>query len=281
MAANEALGDAKDGAKRTAHQASRSGPLRAVARAGFVANGAVHVLIGVIALAIATGGEGQGDQSGAMAQIAQAPLGNVVLWVLAIALWGLALWNVLDGFLEHGEGDAKEQAKKWGRGVGRFGKAVVFAVLGFGAAGIALSGRSSSGDASAQKASGDVLALPGGPIVLGIVGAGVVVGGIAFGVMGVMRSFEKHMSIPSGTAGTAVRALGVVGYLAKGVALLVVGILLIVASVRVDPSQAGGTDAALHALMGTPLGPWAVGAVGVGLIAYGAFCALRGRYEQL
>ena len=34
MAANEALGDAKDGAKRTAHQASRSGPLRAVARAG-------------------------------------------------------------------------------------------------------------------------------------------------------------------------------------------------------------------------------------------------------
>lgn len=266
--------------KQAAAQARSHPAVRSAARAGFVANGAVHVLIGLLALVMASGRHAQGDQGGALAAIAGVPLGFAVLWVVAVALWALALWNLLDGIVVFAGSDVKQQAKKWGRRLSSWAKAVAYAGVGLLAASAALGARS-DGNESARSASRDVLAIPGGPVVLGLIGLGVAVAGIAFGVMGVRRTFEKKMDLPDGPTGTAMRSLGVAGYLAKGVALLVVGILLLVAAVKVDPGQAGGTDAALRALLATPFGPWSVGAVGVGLIAYGMFLCLRARYERL
>jgi Domain of Unknown Function (DUF1206) len=126
-----------------------------------------------------------------------------------------------------------------------------------------------------------VLSLPGGPWVLGLVGIGIGIGGIAFVWMGARRSFEKKVTIPDGTLGTVVRTLGVVGFIAKGIALVILGLLLVVAAVKVDPEAAGGMDAAIQSLIALPYGPWLAGAVGVGLIAYGVFCFFRARFAKL
>ncbi|SDH40647.1 DUF1206 domain-containing protein [Microbacterium pygmaeum] len=275
--------------KKVARKAESSTPLRAVARAGYAANGLVHILIGVITLVLAFGGDGESDQAGALNAIAAAPFGFVLLWVLAIALWALGLWHLFEGVLVSAPAStssdgtvetAKRQGSKWGRRISEWGQAVVFVALGLIAAVVALGARVDS-EQSTEDVSRGVLSIPGGPIVLGLIGLGVGIGGVSFIVMGFLRSFEKKMSIPAGGIGPAVKTLGIVGFIAKGIALVIVGILLLVASVKVDPAAAGGLDGAMTALLALPYGPWLAGAVGVGLIAYGVFCFFRARFARL
>ena len=75
--------------------------------------------------------------------------------------------------------------------------------------------------------------------------------------------------------------IGVIGYIAKGISLVTVGILVLVAAVRVDADAAGGLDGAIQTLVGLPYGPALVVGVGFGFIAYGVFSILRGKYARL
>lgn len=263
-------------AKRLARETQDSPWARGLARAGFVASGVVHALLGTIVLIVAFGGEGEADQAGAFKAIGAAPLGFALLWVLALALWALAAWQVLDGLLVRDSGTAK----KWGRRLSEWGKALIYGALGAIAASVALGARPDA-DETARSASGVLLQVPGGPFLLGAVGAGIGIGGIVFGVIGVRRGFLKLVALPPGRMGGIVTATGMVGYIAKGVALAIVGVLLIVAAVTVDPSAAGGIDGAIDALIALPLGPLLAGTVGVGLLAYAAFLFLRARYAKL
>jgi hypothetical protein len=76
-------------------------------------------------------------------------------------------------------------------------------------------------------------------------------------------------------------AFGVVGYIAKGIAIGVTGILFIVAAFTHDAATAGGLDAALHSLAVLPFGPIILWIVGLGLILYGLFCFARARYAKM
>lgn len=279
-----------DAARSAARQVEASPLVRALARGGYAASGAVHVLIGLLVLTLAFGVSGEADQSGALRAIAGAPLGLAVLWIIAVLLWALALYHLIEAFVLRGGGATEKTAAlktalttaltTWGRRISEAGQAVVFAALGAVAASVALGART-EGNRSAEDASRGVLALPGGDIVLGLVGLGVAAGGVAFVVMGVMRSFEKKMSIPKDGVGPFVTTLGVVGYIAKGVALAIVGVLLVVAAVTSDASQAGGLDDAFDTLHGLFLGPVLVGLVGAGFVAYGLFLFFRARYARL
>lgn len=263
-------------ATATARKVESSAIMRALARGGYAANGIVHLLIGGLVLALASGGSADADQPGALRAIAGAFLGVALLAAIAVLLGALALYHLIEGFILR---DATP-AKAWGRRLSEWGQAVVFGTLGAVAASIALGARP-EGDQSVEGVSRGVLALPGGPLVLGVVGIGIGVGGIAFVVMGVLRSFEKKMTIPSGGVGPFVKGLGIFGYIAKGVALAIVGVLLIVAAVKVDARAAGGLDAAFDALKAVFLGPFLVGLVGAGFVAYGLFLFFRARYARL
>lgn len=267
--------------KRAARKAESSSVLRALARGGFAANGVVHLLIGAIVIVISFGGRGESDQAGAFMAIASAPLGFVALWVLAVALCALGIWHALEGLLARNtRDDAKGFAKKWGRRISEWGQACIFIALGVVAIAVALGARVDS-EESAENASHGILLLPGGPVMLGLLGLGIGIGGVSFVVMGVLRSFQKQLSIPSGPLGGVVTALGVIGFIAKGVALVIVGFLLVVAAATVDASTAGGLDGAVQALLNVALGPLLVCLVGIGFVAYGVFCIFRARYARL
>ena len=229
---------------------------------------------------IALGGDGESDQAGAFKAIAAAPLGFAALWVLAIALWALGTWHLAAGVLARGKDDVKGFVKKWGQRISEWGQAVIFIALGFIAAAVALGARPDA-EGTAEDASRGVLGVPGGPFVLGLVGIGIGIGGVVFVVMGVRRSFRNKMDIPATGLGRVATTLGVVGFIAKGIALLIVGILLLASAVTIDPSTAGGLDGALKALLAMMFGPALVAAVGTGFIAYGVFCLFRARYATL
>lgn len=259
-----------------ARSAEQNPVLRALARAGYVANGIVHGMIGALVLVAAFGGRGEADQTGAFRSIAAAPWGFVLLWLIAIGLLALAVWHAVAAV------GARRARRRDRLGIlaSEIGQAVVFAALGIISASVALGARPSA-ERTAEDASRGVLTVPGGPFLLGAVGLGVGTAGVVFIVMGVRRSFRSKVSLPHGAWGHAVSGVGVVGFVAKGAALGIVGVLLLVAAVRVEPDQAGGLDGAVQALLRLPAGPYLGAAVGAGFLAYAAFTVLRARYARL
>jgi hypothetical protein len=232
-------------------------------------------VIGVIALGVAFGGGGEADQGGALGQFASRPGGVFLLWLIVVGLWGLGLFQLLEAALVRG---ADKEA--WAERVKEGGKGVAYLAVGVTAFTFAR-GSSSDSSGQTQTLSARLLAAPGGVAVLVVVALGIVAIGAYFVVKGVKQRFRDDLAVPSGVAGRGTVALGVTGYVAKGVALAVVGALFAVAAVTSDPSEATGLDGALKALAALPFGMVVLTAVALGLMAYGAYCVVRARRARL
>lgn len=248
---------------------------RRIARAGFVVVGLVHVIIGVLAVSIASGGGGDADQDGAMEQIHSTPIGGAVLIAIAAALLALAVWQVVSAFVVTGG-----EVKRWGQRLKLFGIALAYLVIAGMALVYAFGGRADS-EQTSQTLTAVLLSTPGGVFLLVAVGLAVVGVGIGFVVGGFTRGFEKLLDLPSGSGRAPLVALGVAGYLAKGVAVAVTGALFVVAAWTQDPEKAAGLDAALRSLMDLPLGRVILWLVGAGLVVYGVFSVARARFARM
>ena len=266
-------------ARNAAHGAKNSRAVQTLARAGFAASGLVHILIGVIAvsLAMGRGGGESADQSGALAQLAAAPGGVFLLWAATAGLAALGLWHLLSAFLDRSSGSGKDRAKHV---VKNGAKGVVYLAIA-ATAGTVAAGGSASSSGSTRSLTADLLATPGGVVL--VVAIGLVLIGIAGYLVfkGVTRRFEEDLRMPAGTAGTAVRVLGTVGYVARGIALAGVGVLFLVGAVTNDPEKSSGLDGALKSFLDLPAGVVILIVIGAGWIAYGVYAFFRARYTRL
>src|SRR3954463_5933375 len=85
------------GTVSAAGRAGNSDALENLARIGMIAYGVVHLLVAWLALQLAWGGGGgEADQSGAMSTLAEQPFGKPLLWLLAVGLVALALWQLAE-----------------------------------------------------------------------------------------------------------------------------------------------------------------------------------------
>jgi hypothetical protein len=268
-------------AGRKAEQAGDSKSLEVFARVGLVAYGVVHLLIGWLALQIAWGASGSksADTSGAMRTLADQPFGKVLLWLVAVGLVALALWQAsaaIWGY--HNRAGAKRVPKQVTSGA----KAVIYAALGVSAAVVALGSRSTSSQ-SQEKATSGVLAWPGGRVIVVAAGLIIIGVGVAAVVKGVKKSFTEEIdtSSMSPAARTGVARLGKVGYIAKGLALVVVGGLLSYAALTFERRKAQGLDGALQTILAQPFGRFLLTAVALGFAAFGLFAMLQSRYRRM
>ena len=268
------MSTSSDAGRRTRSDAERikhNPTFRAAARIGFATSGLLQLLVGVIAVQVAVSGSGQqSDQTGAFGDIAKSPGGAVVLWVGAVGSLALALWFVVKAFLRRGA----EPKDRWKERAKDVGKAVLYLVIGVTALRFALGGSSNSAS-SEQKGTATALGFPGGPVLVTLIGLVVVVLGVALAYRGWTKRFTEELDVPSGTAGRATVALGQAGYLARGIAVVVVGILFIVAAFTADPKKASGLDGALKAFAGLPFGKVVLLAVALGWIASGVYTFVR------
>lgn len=264
---------AKQKARRTADRAGDHPALTLLARGGFIVLGVLHILIGWIAVQIATGTTGEeASNSGALETIAQAPGGQVALWAAVLALVALALWRLTQLFTG---GDAKEKAKG---GV----TMVVYLSLAATTATFAAGGRTSDGE-TATDVTATVLAQPWGAALVIAAGLVVIAMGVHNAVRGATKKFREDLEAGAGTGdvGSAVVAAGMVGYVARGVAFTVLGGLIVWAGWANDPEEAGGLDAALRTLGQQPAGTVLLIAVGAGLALYGVYSLARARYVRM
>jgi hypothetical protein len=72
--------------------------------------------------------------------------------------------------------------------------------------------------------------------------------------------------------------LGTAGYLSKGVAFALVGLLFVWAAWTHDPQKSGGLDQALHKVLEQPLGAPVLLAIAVGIACFGLFCFAWARH---
>lgn len=250
------------------------------ARAGFIMSGVVHLLIGWIALQVGFGtGSGNADQSGALSTLAQAPGGMIMLWAGGIAMLALMIWFAAEAwFGSKQENDTKDLVKHVVKSVG---KAVVYAALGVTALRFATGSSSDSGEQTSEVTA-MFLGNPVGRALIGLVGLVVIGIGVYHIVKGATRKFEEDLrTTGGGNVGKAVVIIGMVGYIAKGLALAGVGVLFGWAAIGADPDKATGMDGAIKQMATLPAGTVLLALVGIGLIMYGIYSILRSRYASM
>jgi len=261
--------------KDAARTAQHSDAFRRVARAGFVMVGVVHIIIGAIAISIASGGGGDADQDGAMEQIRSTPIGGLLLAVVAAALIALAIWQGVAAFVAVGG-----EVKKWGQRIKLVGIAIAYLVIS-GLALVYAFGGDVESEESSKTLSAVLLSAPGGVFLLIAIGLTVLGVGIGFLVSGVTTGFRKMLDLPSGAGRPPIVVLGIFGYIAKGIAVGVTGVLFVVAAWTHDAEKSGGLDAALRSLIELPFGRVVLWVVGLGLALYGVFSIVRARYARM
>jgi hypothetical protein len=266
-------------AQSTGREAAASHWLQWLARGGLVARGVNYMLIGLLAVQIAFGSKGKrADSAGALHAVAGQDGGIVVLWLLAAGFAGLALWRLA----EAGYGQAGRRGHTAGKRLVSLG---LGAFYGFVSAGIVAfilgTGSQSSGNAESQDLTAKVMAHPGGRwLVIGI-GAGLFAAGSGVAAYGLRKQFTKVLDTAQMSARTrkAVEFLGMAGNVARGVVFGVAGVLLVIAAVTFDPKEAQGLDGSLRKIATTPLGPWLLVAVALGLVTFGVYSCCEARWR--
>lgn len=267
-------------AHSTASRAADSKPLEYLARAGFIGYGIVHLLFAWLALQIAVGdGAGEGDQSGALQSLAGKPFGAFLLVAICVGLVAMAVWQGLEAAVGHRHEEGKRRiAERVVSGV----RAVIYLALAWTAFRV-LQGAAASAADSQQQASQQLMSASGGRFLVGLIGLVVTGVGIGIGIYGARKKFERHLHTErmSAREHSVGRRLGMAGYVAKGIAYTIAGILVVVAAVTYDPSKARGLDAALRTLAEQPYGKYLLALVALGIAAFGVFCWFQARYRKV
>ncbi|MHB8188442.1 MAG: DUF1206 domain-containing protein [Dermatophilaceae bacterium] len=248
--------------------------LQVGARVGYAVSGMLHLLIAWIALQIAWMASGRSaDQSGALQALAGSSLGRLALWVAVLGFLALGLWQLANALAARSTLDSSPWAVR-AKGIAKAGVYLVLAWTSFSFA----KGQPSSSKAQSADFTATLLQHSGGRLLVAVIGLVV----IGVGGYHVMKGWtKKFLQDLSENPGIIVTRAGVVGYVAKGVALAVVGVLFVAAAVQNSSSKATGLDGALRSLRQQAVGPWLLTAVALGIAAYGLYSFARSRRARV
>lgn len=282
MAEIRVEGGAPGGAGRATMNGAK-GWIETLARVGYASRGVLYIIIGALAIALAMGSGGSTTGSrGALQTIADQPLGTAALIVIALGLAGYAVWRLSEAFAnpEHLGSDAKSVLRRIGYAV----RAVIYGGLAVAAARIAFGGSSGSSESNQTDSwTARVMELPAGRWMVGVAGAIVIGYGIHRIIQAWRADIGRHMRLAEMTSDTSRWIIHVsrFGIAARGVVFVLVGWFFVQAAVQYDPSEAGGVAEALNTLARESYGPWLLGVVALGLIAFGVHSLLEARYRRI
>ena len=268
------------GARTSGERVARSRGFEWLARAGFVARGLIYGIIGILAIKLVVGAGGTTtNQEGALKTIAQQPLGKVLLILVAIGLGGYALWRLVRALLGHGPKDTDSGFDR----VAAVGSGIVYAGLCAIAVEILLGSGSCGGSGNASKPTAGVFGWPGGTWLVGIAGAVLIGVGLYQGYRGLSRDFLKDSKTEqmSPRLREWIEWIGSFGHLARMVVFSLVGVFLIKAAIDYNPDKAVGLDGALAKIAHASYGPFLLGIVAAGLIAFGVYSLSDARYRRV
>lgn len=261
-------------ASRAADTAADHPILQTGARVGYAISGVLHLLIGWIALQVALSASNKSaDESGALQTLAGNPVGRFTLWVGVVGFLALGVWEFASAVAARPRPDSS----LWAERAKSISKAAVHFVLAYTCYSAA-QGRPNSDKAKSADFTSSLLQQTGGRVLVAGLGLAVIAIGAYHVVKGWKRKFLSDLDEHPGTLAT--RA-GVAGYVAKGIVLVLVGILFIAAAMQNSSAKATGLDGALRALRQQAFGPWLLTGVALGIAAYGFYSFARARHARV
>lgn len=245
------------------------------ARVGYAVNGVVHLLIAWIAIQLALQpsaprkGNGQEavDQSGALATLASSGLGKVTLLVAVGGFTLLALWQFTEAIVRRKTSVRLKAAAK----------GIVYLSLAWSAFAF-VRGAGSSSTEQTVDVTAQLMNRPLGQIFVAVVGVAVLGIGAYHVHKGAKSRFLRDLREHPGRWA---EYAGRYGYIAKGVALILVAVVFFVAAWRGRADEATGLDGGLRILLDLPFGHLPLVLIALGFAAYAVYSAARSKYARV
>lgn len=258
-------------AEVTAHAAETAETHPAVsagARLGFLLDGVLHLAMGWAGLRIAWGaGHASADESGALTSISTGLGGRPVLWVGVVGFGVVAVWNLARAVTGRHCRTAFKRLEHGADGV-------AYVTVAWSAAAFALG----AGVASRESSVGitqTLLGMPGGRLL--VVLTGLAVAGV--GVFSIWSGWTKDFLVDLDRhPGRLVEVMGRIGFIARGFAFALVGLLFLSAAWTRQSEESTGLDGALRVLQEVPLGRYELAVISVGLMFFGVYLVSRARH---
>ena len=254
-----------------------------LARAGYVARGGIYAIIGILALRLAEGVSTKpASQQGALQTIESQPFGHFLLVLMAIGLGGYAIWRFAQALVgttpEAGQHSALERVGAAGSGIA-YG---IFCVLTISV----LMNGASAASGSNQKPrdlTATAFGWPGGRLIVGLAGAIFLVVAIYQAYLGLSHRFldDSKTFEMSRRVRTAFTWVGTFGICARAVAFALIGIFIVQAARTYNARETVGLDGALVRLTRQSYGPWLLGLVAIGLIAFGIYSIADAKFRKI
>lgn len=256
------------------------------ARVGLVVRGLLYIMLGGLSALAAWYGTRTIGPGGTYATIHRQPFGIVLLIIIIAAFVGLGAWEVMQAV----EGPLRwlgtaSDRKKW---MGR--TSALFRGLGYWAAAVGalevllLRHLDPTGDRQARGWTAWLMSYPEGRWIVAVVGTGIGIFGLVQLARAAIGKLSANLRMgPLSSSPPAQRwlvVLGRFGVAARGAVFVVVGAFLVLAAWHENPHEARGLGGALHVLQRQSYGPWILGAVSVGFIAFGAYLLALARYRR-
>ncbi|HVE73767.1 MAG TPA: DUF1206 domain-containing protein [Mycobacteriales bacterium] len=261
----------KAGVRRRARRTQRSAPVGWAARFGMVGRSALWVTMAILTLQVAIGGSARTDQEGALRAIADRPLGELLLVLMAVGLVAFAGHQAITA----GLGGPRGRRLKAGA------KALLYAAVAALTVRFLVVGPS-EGDQTASLAA-RLMDAPGGRVLVGAVGLVVVAIAVVTGYEGLRSHHEDRLDparLPGRWRARVIKA-GVVGILGRSLVVGLVGGFLLRAAVLFDPAEAKGLDAALQTLRDQSYGVVLLVLAASSMLAYAIWSTLEAAFRRL
>ena len=252
------------------------------ARIGYGARGFVYLSVGVLVLLASFDVIGSAvGTKGALAWLAQRPLGRWWALLVGLGLSAFVMWRILQSVF-----DADHEGVSW-NGLGTrmsqlfsgFSYAAL-AVAAFSLLAGAPEDPASDGVMKSREHAATVLALPFGQWLL--IGGGLAIFGI--GVSNIVKAWREDFTeylACSERLCRRVAPLARAGHVARGLAYLPLASLVVLAGLDDRASEVTSFGKALEAVERQPAGPWILMLTALGFIAFGAFSFIEARFRRI
>jgi hypothetical protein len=253
--------------------------IKRLARFGMLCSALLWILVGVLAVSVAIDARGETtDRTGALNEIGKQSWGTVLLIAIAIGFAGYALWRFAAAAFGR-KLETNEEISVWKR-LWYVARGIFYAFLCYTTVAIIFNSHSGS---SEKEHTEKVFDLPYGRWIVGAIGIGILAWGLGSAWRAISRNFKDdlHTERMSETTRRWTTRAGVVGYGARAVVFVMIGIFVLRAAWEYDPDEAVGLDGALQKLAQQSFGPLLLGIVAAGLTVYGLFYLVKAAYREV
>lgn len=247
---------------------------------GYIGKGALYLLIGILAVraSINSNHEASGTYL-TLTFVTHQPLGRGLVSLLAVALGGYVLRRLLQAILVQ-EKSTSLSIKSIVKRIGYLMSGVSYAGVVYSAFNIVL--ELGEYDDTIEDLVAQLFDQPLGEWIIFLGGIGVTLIGFFYiygaytgSYISEFRSFEMNSRLEKWTT-----YIGKWGVASRGIAFVVIGILLIQAALSGTSYLAGGLENAFQAIGEKPLGWLGLALIGIGFICYGLYMFVSARYRR-